>query len=553
MKTIAKYNLIVFILIFFANYRVVSQEYIFKQFSTKDGLPSSQIFHVFEDSKGYIWFATDYGVSRYNGYEFINFDVNDGLVETSISEIYEDHTGKIWFIGINGSLAYYENDQILPYEYNDNLSELLPDNHVYLKSNFYVDENENIYISIISYDLYKIDKLGKITEFKNTALSRNTLSVYNLGNGAHISSIKSRNVKTTEKPFNLLLNKTFETEVMIELPVQEISYPQHTFEKFINDSSFWFSSGNNVFFLQNNKLIKTYSFENEIVWMSFNSEYELNICLRNNGVLLYNVKDEQIVLKSHHLKEFTVTSVLYDNQGSYWFTTLNNGVFKLSSEKYQKIGRETGSLSKTINCIETVNDTLYFGCNEPGVGITLQGKIDYLSTPGVNQILPSAILYEKSQNQLVIATNNFLYLLKNNQISVVKKSMASAPAHMGNHFNATCLISDNNGGYWVGGGIGFFHVRYNKVVFDSDVNKNFKVRVNALFLDNHNTLWLGCNDGLRKFKDGELTHFGKDFDELNARILDIKQYNQALILATKGKGILLFDGKSIVKYQKKTV
>ncbi len=552
MKILLKYNLFLFtLLLLLTNQEITGQEYIFRQFTTKNGLPSSQIFHVFQDSKGYIWFATDNGISKYNGYEFANFDINDGLVETSISEIYEDKAGKIWFIGIEGSLAYSVNNEIISYKYNNILSKILPDNPVYLKSNFYVDDNEDVYISIKSLDLIKIDKVGKITEFKNTAPSRSTLSIYNLGNNAYISAIKSRNIETPEKPFNLLLNKKSGKEVMIELPVKDITYPHHTFEEFINDSSFWFSSGNKVFFIQNNKVIKTYTFENEVVWMSFNKKSELNVCSINEGVKVYNVKNEQIILKHHHLNGYTVTSVLYDKHGSYWFTTLNNGVFQLSSENYQKLGQKTGLLNKGIKCIETIGDTVYFGGDDPGIGITSEMKIDYLSVPGINKVLPKAILFDKSQNQLVIATNKFLYLLKNNQLSTIKNHMASAPEYLGNHFNAVCAISDNTGGYWIGGGIGFFYVKYNQVIFNSLINKNFKVRVNSLFLDKNNTLWLGCKDGLRKYKDGKLSYLGDDFEELKTRILDIKQYNQTLVLATKGKGILFFDGKSIERITKK--
>jgi ligand-binding sensor domain-containing protein len=166
LKIFTKHNLLLFIIILFTSSFIVGQEYIFKHFSTKDGLPSSQVFHVLQDSKGYIWFATDYGVSRYNGYEFTNFDINDGLVGASISEIYEDETGKIWFIGIGGNLAYYLNNEIHPYKYNNNLSNVLPENPVYLKSNFYVSKNEEVFISFKTLDLIKIDKLGEITEYQ---------------------------------------------------------------------------------------------------------------------------------------------------------------------------------------------------------------------------------------------------------------------------------------------------------------------------------------------------------------------------------------------------
>ncbi|PCJ81377.1 MAG: hypothetical protein COA57_14290, partial [Flavobacteriales bacterium] len=31
---------------------------IFRHYTVEDGLPSSEVYHVMQDSKGYIWFAT---------------------------------------------------------------------------------------------------------------------------------------------------------------------------------------------------------------------------------------------------------------------------------------------------------------------------------------------------------------------------------------------------------------------------------------------------------------------------------------------------------------
>ncbi len=552
LKILVKYNLVLFTLIFAIYQHVAGQEYIFKQFSTKDGLPSSQILHVFQDSKGYIWFATDYGVSRYNGYEFINYDINDGLPECSISEIYEDRKGQIWFIGISGILAFYVNNKIYPYKYNNNLGEVLHVRPIYLKSNFYIDIDENIYISIIGSDLFKIDKLGNITDYKKTSFLSIPLTVYNLDTGVYISSIKSNSIKTQKRPFNVVLNKTIENEEAIELPVNDITFPHNIFAKFIKDSTFCFSISNKVFYIKNGKVLNTYTFENEIVWMDINNKKELYVCPEHMGVLIYEFNNNQIELKNNHLKGHTVTSALHDNQGTYWFSTKKNGIFQLSSDKYHQVNEKAGLITKNINCLEIAGDTIYFGNNEIGIGIMSEGEIEYLLAPNKkNKIYPTALIYDETQNQLAIATNDFLYLLKNKQLTTVKNRMASAPEYLGEHFNAICATSDNDGGYWVGGDIGFFYVKYNQVIFDSRVNINFKVRVNSLFLDKNNTLWLGCNDGLRKYKGGKLSYFGDNFEDLKARILNIKQYKQTLILATKGKGILFFNGNSVKKITRK--
>ncbi|HOU75450.1 MAG TPA: two-component regulator propeller domain-containing protein, partial [Tenuifilum sp.] len=99
---------------------------IYKNFTVNDGLAGNETYHVFQDSKGYIWVATSTGVSKFNGYSFQNFDVQSGLVDNIVFEIYEDYKGRIWFIPYSGALSYYEDGKIKPYPYNNKIRQNMP-------------------------------------------------------------------------------------------------------------------------------------------------------------------------------------------------------------------------------------------------------------------------------------------------------------------------------------------------------------------------------------------------------------------------------------------
>jgi len=66
----------------------------FRHFGVDQGLPSSEVYHVYQDSRGFIWFGTNMGVCRYDGGEFQVFDLEDGLTDNTVFEIYEDHRGR---------------------------------------------------------------------------------------------------------------------------------------------------------------------------------------------------------------------------------------------------------------------------------------------------------------------------------------------------------------------------------------------------------------------------------------------------------------------------
>ena len=73
----------------------LDRHYVYKQYSTYDGLVQSQVNSIMQDSKGYLWVCTKGGLSRFDGKSFQNFvDTKDGervniknIVETEIGFI----------------------------------------------------------------------------------------------------------------------------------------------------------------------------------------------------------------------------------------------------------------------------------------------------------------------------------------------------------------------------------------------------------------------------------------------------------------------------------
>ena len=131
----------------------------FKAYTVEDGLASSEIYQVKQDSKGYIWFATGNGVSRFNGYEFENFSISDGLPDNTVFEIYEDHLNRIWFLPLSCKLSYYHNGKIYQYKYNDTLQKIF--NNPF-KTSFCVDKQGTIFIGINGCGIYEVRENGKI-------------------------------------------------------------------------------------------------------------------------------------------------------------------------------------------------------------------------------------------------------------------------------------------------------------------------------------------------------------------------------------------------------
>ena len=72
----------------------------FSRLSTAQGLSQTQVAQIVQDDQGFIWFGTQYGLDRYDGYEFKVF-THDPARENSLSCVYihslfKDHSGTLW-------------------------------------------------------------------------------------------------------------------------------------------------------------------------------------------------------------------------------------------------------------------------------------------------------------------------------------------------------------------------------------------------------------------------------------------------------------------------
>jgi ligand-binding sensor domain-containing protein/serine phosphatase RsbU (regulator of sigma subunit) len=106
---------------------VHSQQYNFHVYGTRDGLVNSIVKTIFLDSRGYIWFGTQGGVSRFDGKTFRNFTEKDGLPGNDITTINEDQQGNIWIGTYGFGVAVYNGSSFT--QYSDSTG--LPNNIIY--------------------------------------------------------------------------------------------------------------------------------------------------------------------------------------------------------------------------------------------------------------------------------------------------------------------------------------------------------------------------------------------------------------------------------------
>src|SRR5262245_7463469 len=73
-----------------------------KTYTTADGLLRDGVNRIKQDSRGFLWFCTNDGLSRFDGYGFTNYTTDDGLPHRVVNDLLETRSGAIWVATANG-------------------------------------------------------------------------------------------------------------------------------------------------------------------------------------------------------------------------------------------------------------------------------------------------------------------------------------------------------------------------------------------------------------------------------------------------------------------
>src|SRR5262249_30494570 len=67
-----------------------------KTYTPIDGLAHNFINKIVRDSRGFLWFCTGDGLSRFDGYTFTNYGTDQGLPHREVADLLETRSGEYW-------------------------------------------------------------------------------------------------------------------------------------------------------------------------------------------------------------------------------------------------------------------------------------------------------------------------------------------------------------------------------------------------------------------------------------------------------------------------
>ena len=535
--------LLFFLLTLILPEQTTAQTTYLPHYTSKNGLASNNCYYILQDKKGFIWIATDAGLSRFDGTNFQNFSIEDGLPDTQILQIKEDKEERLWFLALNGQLSYLKNGKFYNRD-NDKLLKELNSNTVIVS--FLEDRKGRIWLGtsanlIILWDGKSVKKF--ISPKADEQFTNAFLHEDELGNIYAYSDLSRQ--KFDGKGFKAINNQVNPLSYMTasNAPDRSLYYLDEKGLKQFRQSKITslITIPDNL--LKNMAGYFYYDYRSKEVWLA-----------SNNGALVMNQSGKTVI----YLQGISVNQSIKDNSDNMWFAT-NQGIYMLpnANSRLSIIDAESGLSSNVIKSItKDGKDRLWLGTDDAVIDILNVknheidevGLDDYKKYKTIKQITfdsKNESIYFSSDYGLGVfkniyktrddvkylkETNNSMFVIKNFSLNETDPKLALA----------------------LSSGVVFLSDRLNKLEFNSlkyrEKEDFFKDRSYHVFYDRNGGLWFSNVDGLSQFANGRLIQHFKNNPLLTKRINDIQQLaDGTLVLATDGYGILFYKNGKVIK------
>ncbi len=383
----------------------------FEDLGVQEGLSDNSVLAIFQDSLGYLWFGTQEGLNRYDGYEFVVYKADpnrpDTLTDAQITALAETEDGTLWVGTHFGGLNRFDRSSktFKAYQHDPSDPASLLDNHV---TSLLVDSQGILWVGTRQgLSLFDPDSQG-FSHFQQDAgdprsLSSNTiLSLYEDIDGAvWVGTDVGLNRMSRDKTqFTCFLTNlgsdlgtiksiTGDAEDGLWLGTQDglihFIHGDHTYHIYRHDE-------------ENNNSISS----NQIEVVSLDREGALWIGFENHGVDLVTDFDNDtlsVIHFSHQtydpdsLTHDGVRVIFQDQGGLMWFGTDGGGVNKANPDTrvfgfYQN---EPGNINSpggdniTALVFDTHSQSLWIGTGTSGLDrmdLTTGSFVHYQHIPG---------------------------------------------------------------------------------------------------------------------------------------------------------------------------
>lgn len=501
-------------------------------YTTKDGLCNMNVIDMYQDLNGYLWFATNHGLSRFDGNSFENFYDADGLNTNSLTLIAAGNDGTLYFASSRHGISYYKNGKFGNYEtdakHTFDISKFRARNDTI----FFIEDKKTLSF-IYNHTYGKYFKNPETNKLLTDSLKLGSIYLSN-DNGFYLFG--NSGIYKAENQFLKKINiEGFNDSLILTIHEDKTG-------------NLWIGSRGKVYVVNNFKVIKEITLPEK--------EGVNRILVDSRGIAWFIVasvglsyyKDNELfdIGEKLNLKKFRPSDILEDKQGNMWVSAGGKGVYCLNNLYITQYTENDGLSNSSVLSI------LVSGAGKKLIGTTdglniLDGEKFSKVNIGLSSSYTEWIRFLKpgyKENYTVSltgTTQQFQYFMKPYEgmnftyfPTRCTKQIDSVTYLFGEENKIITIIRNGN----------TFSEKESFEVFEKE-KKPKLIAIKDIETGKDGTIWIGTSRGLVSKKGEERKTYSND-SVFNSNISIVKADNSGRIwvAASYGIGVILPDGKS---------
>ncbi len=503
-----------------------AQTFPFRTYSIEHGLSESVVNDIIQDTEGYIWIATGFGLNRFDG---VNFDVyleDHGLNNSNIFSVYQSKNETLW-IGSENGINYMIQDSI------------------YTDSSFIALSN-SVVISIFE-DSEGGMWFGTDGDGVWHFLEGTDPILYTTANGFRNSQVRA--IKETwdgDIWFATRDGVTVLSNGNISTYTTDDGLPENRTRDILidNDSTIWIATRNGL------SKFTGQGFENYGIEHGIRDPKIHTLSLARDGSIWAGTEGGVSQLKEERFRNFStqegltnniVYSSLVDREGNIWFGTFAGGMSLFLGAYLENYSTDNGLPNNLVTSFaELENGEIWISTYGGGLISYTDGELRYLYSQ--HGLLDNRVyhLSGASENRMWIGMRDGLGFYQNGEINSL--SAEEFPFRKVRHVNES-----EDGTLWVStydeGMIHFTGDGFTQYTTEDGLTNN--TVVSSVF-DDEGSLWMATYGGVAKMEGDSIRVFSLQDGVPNNRVMSIIKDHSGTIWVSTYDGVAWFDGVQFV-------
>ncbi|MFZ1785281.1 MAG: histidine kinase [Ferruginibacter sp.] len=488
-------------------------------YTTKDGLPSNSVYKTVIDNHGFLWIATENGLTKFDGKNFKTYGTAHGLADIEITDIFIDSSQRIWVTPFRRTTSYF---------------------------NPMKDRFENEYTDTV---LQKIElgnaNRGSILQFGGMAFCNSNRDFFIYKNGK-VTAYKGLLNKFKSGTPERVVEFRPEKYLIVSMDSIRVFINERFTKSFPLDNTPFFSEYfNHTLYISSGNKLKKYRVDDEgnvklllekifpfPIRIFCNAGKDLAVTTFNRTT--YPVDTALLELRDPLLYNIAVRNVLEDKNGSIWISTIDRGLVKIQQKRISSYTITDRLLNEAItqsfNAIAIIDKKIYVGNN--------YGEV--LIYDAVYDIKRRSLSSEKNMDgtvRKIIGLNDRIYVsCQTGSFILNRKTSAITKRFEGQQNASTKAALKLNDSVLVLG----THSIVTKYNFINNTTIGTAVkRVTAFGTNKSGQILIGSNDGLFRWDKDSLYYYGNAYKALGYRVNTIFNTADDLLWVGLGSDSLL--------------